>query len=242
MEIGRKRREAVGGVAQRGVHGEAAHPRPGIADGGEGVQKAVVGGAGPDGGFQSMLQPLGDAAHLPEGRLAPAGGPEKGQLAPPGGGEVGVLPGGVSLPVEGEDRLGHIGCDGLRSPLSPEAAEGAGTGEGAVGGVEGLAMVRALPGQGMGLHLRRKTEDGPAVLDGEVVVGLVEEGGHPSVGSKLSRCGLPRGGEALCPAGELGFEGGAVGVAVQKGGGFHQEGSVGGLGPENQPIAPGSGQ
>ena len=45
VEIGRKRREAVGGVAQRGVHGEAAHPRPGIADGGEGVQKAVVGGA-----------------------------------------------------------------------------------------------------------------------------------------------------------------------------------------------------
>ena len=76
---------------------------------------------------------------------------------------------------------------------------------GAVGGVEGLAMVRALPGQGMGLHLRRKTADGPAVLDGEVVVGLVEEGGHPSVGSKLSRCGLPRGGEALCPAGRAGL-------------------------------------
>ena len=35
MEIGRKGGETVGGEAQRGVHGEAAHPRPGVADGGE---------------------------------------------------------------------------------------------------------------------------------------------------------------------------------------------------------------
>ena len=55
MEIGRKGGETVGGAAQRGVHGEAAHPRPGVADGGESVQQFVVGGAGTDGGFQTVL-------------------------------------------------------------------------------------------------------------------------------------------------------------------------------------------
>ena len=80
MEIGRKGGETVGGEAQRGVHGEAAHPRPGVADGGEGVQQFVVGGAGTDRGFQTVLQSLGDAADVCKGRFVPAGRPEKGQL------------------------------------------------------------------------------------------------------------------------------------------------------------------
>ena len=71
MEIGRKGGETVGGAAQRGVHGEAAHPRPGVADGGESVQKFVVGGAGTDGGFQTVFQSFGDAADVCKGRLEP---------------------------------------------------------------------------------------------------------------------------------------------------------------------------
>ena len=108
MEIGRKGGKTVRGEAQRGVHGEAAHPRPGVADGGESVQKFVVGGAGTDGGFQTVFQSFRDAADVCKGRFAPAGRPEKGQLAPPGGGKIGVLPGGVSLLIKREDRLGPV--------------------------------------------------------------------------------------------------------------------------------------
>ena len=43
-----------------------------------------------------------------KGRFVPAGRPEKGQLAPPGGGKIGVLPGGVSLLIKREDRLGNV--------------------------------------------------------------------------------------------------------------------------------------
>ena len=174
MEIGRKGGETVGGEAQRGVHGEAAHPRPGVAGGGESVQQFVVGGAGTDRGFQTVLQSFGDAADVCKGRFAPAGRPEKGQLAPPGGGKIGVLPGGVSLLIKREDRLGNVRRDGVRSALGPELAKCAGAGELPVGRVERLTVVRALPGQGISLHPRRKAADGPAVFDSEVVVGLVQ--------------------------------------------------------------------
>ena len=103
-------------------------------------------------------------------------------------------------------------------------------------------MVRALPGQGISLHPRRKAADGPAVFDSEVVVGLVQQGGDPLVRCKLRRGGLPRGGKAPCAARKLGFQDGAVGVAVKKLGGLHQKGRVGRLGTEHQTVAPSGGK
>ena len=67
-----------------------------------------------------------------------------------------------------------------------------------VGRVERLTVVRALPGQGISLHPRRKAADGPAVCDGEVGVGLGQQGGDPLVRCKLRRGGLPSGGKAPC--------------------------------------------
>ena len=103
-------------------------------------------------------------------------------------------------------------------------------------------MVRALPGQGISLHPRRKAADGPAVFDSEVVVGLVQQGGDPLVRCKLSCGGLPRCGKAPCAARKLGFQGGAVGAAVKKLGGLHRKGRVGRLGAEHQTVAPGGGK
>ena len=103
-------------------------------------------------------------------------------------------------------------------------------------------MARALAGQGNGGHGNAQFEDGLAVFDGKVVVGLVQQGRQLCAGAERLHGGLPGGGEAAGPGGELRLEGGAVSFTAQDAGGFHQQGSVRCLGPEDQRIAPGGGK
>ena len=239
MEIGRQGGKCIGSPVQCGIHGKAAHPGPGIADGGQGVQQSIIGDGGADGGFQTVLQPFGDAPHLRERRFAPASCPEKGQFTPSGSGKVRVLPGGISFLIKRQDFLRHIGGECISPALGPEQPEGAGAGKLPVAGVEGFAMVRTPPGKGMGLHPGRKAADGPAVFHGEIVVGLIQQCRCPWVGTDCSRSCLPGSGKAPCPAGQLSPQGIPVGIAVQQFSGFHQKGSVRGLGTEHKTVAPG---
>ena len=241
MQIGRQRGQG-GVIAQCGIHGKAAHPGAGVAHGGQGVQQFLVGGTGAHGVLQPVFQPFRDAPQVGK-RLRPGAlGPEQGQLAAARGVEIGVPPGGVGFSIKGQDGGGHVGGSGVGPAALPELAQGAGTGE--LHGVRGerLPMARALAGQGNGGHGNAQFEDGLAVFDGKVVVGLVQQGRQLCAGAEGLHGGLPGGGEAAGPGGELCLEGGAVIFAAQDAGGFHQQGSVRCLGPEDQRIAPGGGK
>ena len=175
VEIGGQRGKLVC-VAQRRVHRQPPHPGPGVAHGGQSVQQLLLRGGSLHRLAQSVVQPLGDAPGVSKGLFCkgPALGPQQSKLAPPGGGKIRVGSGGIGFLVQRGHRLGHKGPDGLHAALGPERPQRAGAGKAGVT-VQRLAVVGALPGQGIGRHLHAQFEDGLAVFDGEVVVGFVQQ-------------------------------------------------------------------
>ena len=103
-------------------------------------------------------------------------------------------------------------------------------------------MVCALAGQRDRRHGGGQFEDGLAVFHGQVVVGLVQQGGQRSAGAERFHRGLPCGGKVSGTIGQLGLEGGAIVRAQQDAGCLHQESGVRRLGPEDQRVAPGGGK
>lgn len=129
VEIGRQGGEGIGRIAQSGIHGQAAHPCPWIAHGGQAVQQLRMGGAGTHGGFQPVLQTFRNAPHLGKRRGSCAPAAQKRQLTALGGRKIGVLPGGKGFPVERQDFRRNIGSRSISSAALPERAQGAGTGK-----------------------------------------------------------------------------------------------------------------
>ena len=83
-------------------------------------------------------------------------------------------------------------------------------------------------------------QDGAAVFHGQVVVRLAQQRRHGRVGPHGLHCRLPGCRKAARPGGQLLLQCRAVGRTVQHPGGFQQQGSVRGLGPEHQGVAPGA--
>ena len=71
---------------------------------------------------------------------------------------------------------------------------------------------------------------------------LVQQSGKRGAGTEGFHGGLPGGGKAPGPGGQLCLEGGAVFLTDKHPGGVHQERGVRSLGPKNEGVAPGSGQ
>lgn len=103
-------------------------------------------------------------------------------------------------------------------------------------------MVGTLPGQGDGRERDIQLQNCLAVFHGQIVVGLVQQSGKRGAGTESFHSGLPGGGKAPGPGGQLRLEGGAVFLTGKHPGGVHQERGVRSLGPKNKGVAPGSGQ
>ena len=91
-------------------------------------------------------------------------------------------------------------------------------------------MVGTLPGQGDGRERDIQLQNCLAVFHGQIVVGLVQQSGKRGAGTEGFHGGLPGGGKAPGPGGQLCLDG------------VHQERGVRSLGPKNEGVAPGSGQ
>ena len=100
-------------------------------------------------------------------------------------------------------------------------------------------MAYPLPWERKGGQRSVLREDGLAVFDGKVVVGLFQQGGKTAAGAERLHSRLPCGGKIPCAARKFGFEGGAVVVAQEELGGVHEKGDVRRLGSEHQRVAPG---
>ena len=103
-------------------------------------------------------------------------------------------------------------------------------------------MVGTLPGQGDGRERDIQLQNCLAVFHGQIIVGLVQQSGKRGAGTEGFHSGLPGGGKAPGPGGQLRLEGGAVFLTGKHPGGVHQERGVRSLGPKNKGVAPGSGQ
>ena len=82
MQIGRQGRHGICRIAQRRIHGKAAHPRPGVTHSGQRVQQLGQAGAAAHGVFQPVVQPLGNAPHCGKRFRSCTGRPQQSQLTP----------------------------------------------------------------------------------------------------------------------------------------------------------------
>ncbi len=136
-----------------------------------------MGGAGTHGGFQPVLQTFRNAPHLGKRRGSCAPAAQKRQLTALGGRKIGVPPGGKGFPVERQDFRRNIESRGISSAALPERAQGAGTGKLPPCFGQGLPMTGTLPGQGDRHQRSPQLQNGLAVFHGQIVVGLVQQGG-----------------------------------------------------------------
>ena len=177
VQVGRQCR-GLGGVAQRRIHCQPSHPRPGVAHGGQGVQQSGQTCGLPHGVFQPVLQAFGYPAHRGKGGLLCAGCPQQCQLAVPHDCKIRILSVIFRLFIQFQRLLRHIRCQRRRAALRPECPQGAGAGKGCMSTFgQCLPVVCALPGQGDGLHFYILFYDGLTILYGKIVVGLVQQGG-----------------------------------------------------------------
>ena len=189
-----------------------------------------------------MLQTFRNAPHLGKRRGSCAPAAQKRQLIALGGRKIGVLPGGKGFPVERQDFRRNIGSRGISSAVLPERAQGAGTGKLPPCFGQGLPMTGTLPGQGDRHQRSPQLQNGLAVFHGQIVVGLVQQGGKAGARADCFHRCLPGCRKAAGPGGKPGLEGGAVFCAGEHPGGFHQKRRIRGLGSEHQSVAPGGGQ
>ncbi len=128
VEIGRQGGEGIGRIAQSGIHGQAAHPCPWVAHGGQGIQEPAWVVLERTAASSRCSRPR-NAPHLGKRRVSCAPAAQKRQLTALGGRKIGVLPGGKGFPVERQDFRRNIGSSGISSAVLPERAQGAGTGK-----------------------------------------------------------------------------------------------------------------
>ena len=215
------------------IHHQAAHPGPGIADGGQVVPTALPGSppAGPPGSAGApALRRLPDP-----GKILP--GPQPGEGGQAHRPEIGVLPRRPMLPGKGPEPAGAHRGPGPRGLLWPRGPGG--RWRWLPAGGAGLAMVCPLAGQGHRGEGGFQFQNGLAVLHPPDCCwdGPAAGTGLPP-GQTCSTAACRAAAKFRAPAASCLLQGFPVGRGCQHPGGPGQQGGVGGLGAEHQGITP----
>ena len=193
--------------------------------------------------FQPVFQPFGHSAHRCKRLRLCAGCPQQCQLTPACRVKIRIRAVIFRRFIQFKRLFRHKRGHGLGSALGPESPQSAGTGKLRVAALlQRLPVVGPPAGQRHRGHVCPLLQDGAAVFHGQVVVRLTQQRRHGRVGPHGLHCRLPGCRKAARPGGQLLLQCRAVGRTVQHPGGFQQQGSVRGLGPEHQGVAPGGRQ